>query len=146
MTVTFYAIINTTQGLYEGHMRIGKLAAIYSMIIGIAMLGMWTVFVTTGQVPELSTEPIRVSMHIIGEVVTALVLIAGGIGLLVVGARIADEAAQPLHALGVLAIALGLGFLISAIVSFVISQRLGLIERGPAAPRTDPAAEAEGRR
>jgi hypothetical protein len=62
-------------------MRIGKLAAIYSMIIGIAMLGMWTVFVTTGQVPELSTEPIRVSMHIIGEVVTALVLIAGGYGV-----------------------------------------------------------------
>jgi hypothetical protein len=84
--------------------------------------------------------------RILWSVQGGLVLIAGGIGLLVVGARIADEAAQPLHALGVLAIALGLGFLISAIVSFVISQRLGLIERGPAAPRTDPAAEAEGRR
>lgn len=62
-------------------MRLGKLAAIYSIIVGIAMLGMWTVFVTTGQVPELSTEPIRVSMHIIGEIATALILLIGGYGL-----------------------------------------------------------------
>ncbi|HTX44392.1 MAG TPA: hypothetical protein VMC61_06640, partial [Methanocella sp.] len=62
-------------------MGIGKIAAIYSIIIGIAMLGMWTVFVATGQVPELSTEPLRVSMHIIGEVATALVLLIGGYGV-----------------------------------------------------------------
>jgi hypothetical protein len=67
-----------------------------------------------------------------------LVLMAGGIGFLVVSGRVADEASQPLNALGVLAIALGLGFVISAIISFVISHRLGLIETAPSAPRTDP--------
>lgn len=62
-------------------MKLGKLASVYSMIIGIAMLCMWTVFVLTGQVPELSTTPIQVSLHIIGEVATALALLIGGYGL-----------------------------------------------------------------
>jgi hypothetical protein len=67
-----------------------------------------------------------------------MVLVSAGIGLQVVGARVRDEAAQPLHALGVLAIALGIGFVISAIISYVISQRLGLIDPAPAAPRAEP--------
>jgi hypothetical protein len=53
---------------------------------------------------------------------------AGGIGLQMVSGRIADETGQPLHVLGVLGIALGVGFVLSAIISFAISQRLGLIE------------------
>jgi len=70
--------------------------------------------------------------RILWSVQGGVVLMAGGIGLQVVSARVADAASQPLHALGVLGIALGLGFVISAIISFVISQRLGLIE--PTAP------------
>jgi hypothetical protein len=70
--------------------------------------------------------------RILWSVQGGVVLMAGGIGLQVVSARVADDASQPLHALGVLGIALGLGFLVSAIISFVISQRLGLIE--PPAP------------
>lgn len=66
-----------------------------------------------------------------------LVLISGGIGLEIVGGRVSNEAAQPLQALGVLAIALGIGFVISAIISYVISQRLGLIEQAPQAPRAE---------
>lgn len=70
--------------------------------------------------------------RILWSIQGGVVLMAGGIGLQVVSARVADDASQPLHALGVLGIALGLGFLVSAIISFVISQRLGLIE--PASP------------
>ena len=55
-------------------------------------------------------------------------LTAGGIGLVLVSARVAAEPAQALHGLGVLAIALGLGFAVSAIISFLISRRLGLID------------------
>jgi hypothetical protein len=75
--------------------------------------------------------------RILWSVQGGVVLFAGGIGLQVVSTRIAADASQPLHALGVLAIALGLGFVISAIISFVISQRLGLIEPPHAAPRID---------
>jgi hypothetical protein len=75
--------------------------------------------------------------RILWSIQGGVVLIAGGIGLQVVSARVADDASQPLHALGVLGIALGLGFLVSAIISFVISQRLGLIEPPAPALRTE---------
>jgi hypothetical protein len=69
--------------------------------------------------------------RILWSVQGGVVLLAGGIGLQVVSTRVTDDASQPLHALGVLGIALGLGFVVSAIISFVISQRLGLIEPAP---------------
>jgi hypothetical protein len=78
--------------------------------------------------------------RILWSVQGGLVLVAGGIGLQMVSARVADDASQPLHALGVLAIALGLGFVISAIISFLISQRLGLLETATQAHRAEPPA------
>lgn len=85
--------------------------------------------------------------RILWSVQGGLVLMAGGVGLQVVSARVTDDASQPLHALGVLAIALGLGLVISAIISFVISQRLGLIEPPSPAPRIEsPGAEGFGSR
>jgi hypothetical protein len=66
-----------------------------------------------------------------------LVLLAGGIGLHSVSGRLTDESAQPLRVLGVLGIAIGIGFVISAIISYLISQRLGLIESPSTAPRKD---------
>lgn len=75
--------------------------------------------------------------RILWSVQGGLVLMALGIGLQVVRRGVTDEAAQPLHALGVLAIALGFGFLISAIISYVISQRLGLIEPAQSASRVE---------
>jgi len=74
--------------------------------------------------------------RILWSVQGGVVLMAGGIGLHIVGGRAVDAtAAQSLHALGILGIALGVGFVISAIISFVISQRLGLIEPASPAPR-----------
>jgi len=75
--------------------------------------------------------------RILWSVQGGVVLIAGGVGLQTVSTRVSDMSSQPLHALGVLGIALGLGFLVSAIISFVISQRLGLIEPAPRTPRAD---------
>jgi hypothetical protein len=75
--------------------------------------------------------------RILWSVQGGLVLMALGVGLQVVGRGVTDEAAQPLHALGVLAIALGLGFVISAIISYVISRKLGLIEPAAAMSRAE---------
>jgi len=72
--------------------------------------------------------------RILWSVQAGLVLAALGIGLQVVSGRVTDDASQPLNALGVLAIAVGLGFVISAIISFLISRRLGLIEQPAARP------------
>ena len=58
-----------------------------------------------------------------------VVILAGGIGLLFVSARVAlPEASDPLRGLGIVAIALGIGFVLSAAMSYVISRRLGLID------------------
>jgi hypothetical protein len=65
--------------------------------------------------------------RILWSVQAGLVLAALGIGLQMVDGRVSEEAAEPLRVLGVLCIALGTGFVISAIISFVISHRLGLI-------------------
>jgi len=75
--------------------------------------------------------------RILWSVQGGVVLIAGGIGMQVVSARVTDAASQSLHALGVLGIALGLGFVASAIISFAISHRLGLIEPAAPAVRTE---------
>jgi hypothetical protein len=80
--------------------------------------------------------------RILWSVQAGLVLLALGIGLQVVSARLSEDVSQPLHALGVLGIALGVGFMISAIISFMISRRLGLIE----APAARPDAPGTGSR
>jgi len=66
-----------------------------------------------------------------------VVLTAGGVGLLFVSGQVSGDVAQPFHALGIVGIALGLGFVISAIISFMISRRLGLIERATPASRAE---------
>ena len=82
--------------------------------------------------------------RILWSIQGGVVLIAGGIGLEAVSSRLGDDASQPLHALGVLGIALGVGFVVSAIISFVISQRLGLIEPvSPLRPETPGSGSQE---
>ena len=76
--------------------------------------------------------------RILWSVQAGLVLAAGGAGLETVSGRITDEAGQPITVIGILAIALGVGFLASAIVSWVISNRLGLIEPASRAVRAEP--------
>ncbi len=62
-------------------MNIKKIAATYSIIIGIAMIGMWLSLIANNQVPEINTEPIRITYHLIGEFLTAILLLIGGFGL-----------------------------------------------------------------
>jgi hypothetical protein len=58
-----------------------------------------------------------------------LVLAAAGVGLMLASQTVTQiEAAEPLHILGIISIALGAGFAISAAASFLISKRLGLLE------------------
>ncbi len=63
-------------------LKFNKVAAFFSIIIGVAMMGLWLLLYITSNIPELTAEPIRISMHILAEVVTAVMLILGGIGIL----------------------------------------------------------------
>jgi len=62
-------------------MKIKKVAAIYSIAVGIIMIAQWSFFIVMDQVPELQDEPLRISFHIAAEFLTAIALISGGFGL-----------------------------------------------------------------
>jgi hypothetical protein len=78
--------------------------------------------------PRAVSAPIG---RILWSVQVGLILAAAGAGLQYVGRNVEKTVAQPLMAMGVLAVAIGAGFLVSAFVSFILSKRLGLL--GPAA-------------
>ena len=68
-----------------------------------------------------------------------VVLVCAGAGLWIISARFADEAAQAFQSFGILALALGTGFVVSAIISYGVARRLGLIDP---APQTQPSESA----
>ena len=59
-----------------------KFTAWYSIVVGLLMLAQWVFFLAAGQVPELQTEPYRIAFHLAGEALTAILLVASGVGLL----------------------------------------------------------------
>jgi hypothetical protein len=62
-------------------MKFRKTIATYSIIVGIAMIGVWIVQLLTGQALELQTAPIEIAMAIVADWLTAIVLIVAGVGL-----------------------------------------------------------------
>jgi hypothetical protein len=72
--------------------------------------------------------------RILWSLQAGVVLATAALGVLFVSGRVIEEVAQPLFALGVLVLALGTGFIVSAAASFLLSRRLGLLD-SPAAPR-----------
>jgi hypothetical protein len=57
-----------------------------------------------------------------------MVLAAGGVGLNFASGQVVAEVQPPLVVLGILAVALGLGFILSAVAAYLLSRRLGLFE------------------
>jgi len=63
-------------------MKIKNISAIYAISVGVSMLGMWIMFFLTNNIPELKTEPLRIGMHLLAEIITAIMLIICGVFLL----------------------------------------------------------------
>jgi hypothetical protein len=61
-----------------------------------------------------------------------VVLAAAGLGLYYVSGKVDQEMVQPLYTLGIFSLFVGIGFIASAALSFVLSKRLGLFD--PPAP------------
>jgi hypothetical protein len=61
-----------------------------------------------------------------------VVLALGGVGLLFVSRGAIPEVGQGIWSIGILALALGAGFLLSAVVAYLLSSRLGLFDQRPA--------------
>lgn len=66
--------------------------------------------------------------RILWSVQVGIVLAAGAIGLLYISGGVDPEVSQPFFALGVLTLALGVGFVVSAGASVLLSKRMGLLE------------------
>ena len=65
--------------------------------------------------------------RILWSVQAGVVLATGGVGLWFAKNGVIEEVAQPLHVIAILAIALGVGFVLSALASYALSRQLGLV-------------------
>jgi hypothetical protein len=82
--------------------------------------------------------------RILWSVQAGLVAATGGLGLYYVSTRMAadftagrvtEDVSQPLYTMGIFALSLGIGFVLSAVASYGLSRRLGLLNGGgPGAP------------
>ena len=59
------------------------ISGIYAMIIGIGIIGLWTMLLLTKQVPELKTEPVAIKFHITAEMLMGILSLLSGIFLLI---------------------------------------------------------------
>jgi hypothetical protein len=76
--------------------------------------------------------------RILFSVQAGIVLAAVGLGLYTVSRSLAaQDVAEPLIVVAVLAGALGVGFVLSAFVAYLLSQRLGLLEPTTLGPSSD---------
>jgi hypothetical protein len=94
----------------------------------------------------LEAEPIPVEAAVAGGPIAAplnrilwsvqagIVLVLGGLAFQYISGRVMPDVDQGFWVIGVLATALGLGFILAAGFSFVISRRLGLLETAGSLP------------
>lgn len=67
--------------------------------------------------------------RILWSVQAGVVLAIAGLGVLYVSTRFLEETSQFFMVIGVVTLALGAGFIVSAIAAYVLSRRLGLLDR-----------------
>ena len=88
--------------------------------------------------PRAVSAPIG---RILWSVQVGLVLAAGGFGLQIVSGNVEKTVSQPLFAMGILGVSLGAGFVLSAIVSYILSRKLGLWEPPPSPAQSASATD-----
>jgi hypothetical protein len=79
---------------------------------------------TIDVMPHTVSAPLN---RILWSVQGGVVLATSGVGLWLAKANLVEQIAQPLHVMAILAIALGVGFVLSALVSYMLSRELGLV-------------------
>lgn len=74
--------------------------------------------------------------RILWSVQAGVVITIVGIGFQIVSGRVIEDLGQPLALIGVLAMALGIGFILSGGVSYILARKMGLVD-----PVVPPAVE-----
>ena len=62
--------------------RYARGAGLFSILVGVVIVIVWGWLIASGDVPELEARPLGTLFHIIGELLTAVVLIVAGWGLI----------------------------------------------------------------
>ena len=65
---------------------------------------------------------------IIWSMMAGIVLSTVGAGFRVAGSAIGDEVQKGFHAIGIIVLALGLGFILSSVMAYLVSSRMGLFQ------------------
>src|SRR5262249_59369598 len=79
-------------------------------------------------VVERAATPVNAPVsRILWSVQAGIVLAVAGAGLMIARRGIIDEAAQALQVFAVLVMALGIGFVLSALAAYALSKQLGLL-------------------
>ena len=63
--------------------RILKISGMFQLLMGLEILGVWTLILLQGEVPELVTEPWKIVMHILAELFTGSLLLISGLLILI---------------------------------------------------------------
>ncbi|HEV7239346.1 MAG TPA: hypothetical protein VGQ36_08910 [Thermoanaerobaculia bacterium] len=87
-----------------------------------------TKFLESAPIP-LRSEPVTPNApltRIMWSIQVGVVVAAGALGMLLVSGRFEKEAAQEMFAMGMIGFSIGAGFIVSAVVSIILSKRLGL--------------------
>ncbi len=90
-------------------------------------------FLTAAQVTPLPADTLAMPVNapinrILWSVQAGIIIAAAGIGLWIAKNDVVEEAAQALQVIAILAIALGLGSVASAVASWLLSKQLGLVQ------------------
>jgi hypothetical protein len=92
-------------------------------------------FLESAPIPLDSPRSINAPVgRILWSAQAGAVLTVVGIGVLIVSQNSLEEVASPLAAFGVVIIALGLGFIVSAVLAYALTRRFGLLNDPDAAP------------
>jgi hypothetical protein len=83
----------------------------------------------TAAPPDSLAMPINAPINrILWSVQAGIIIAAAGIGLWIAKNNVVTEAAQALQVFAILAVALGLGAVVSAVASWLLSKQLGLVQ------------------
>ena len=92
-------------------------------------------FLESAPIPLDSPRAINAPIgRILGSAQAGAVLTVVGVGVTIVSQNTLEEVASPLAAFGVVIIALGLGFIVSAVLAYALTRRFGLLNDPNAAP------------
>jgi hypothetical protein len=93
----------------------------------------------------LESEPRSIGApfsRILWSLQAGVVVAAAGLGMQVLSRRVPAEVASSVSGFGALALAIGLGFVVSAAASYYLSHRLGLVPPAPPEVPSEPRASA----